>query len=133
MTTVLDSSVLLDVFAADPTRALAGARAIEHARSRGPVIVPTAVWAEVRAFFADDASMERTMEAAELRHDPGDSTIANRAGALWRDYRSRGGRRSRIIPDFVIAAHALERGGRLLTRDRGFAREYFTGLELLEP
>jgi predicted nucleic acid-binding protein len=131
--TTIDSSILSDILIGDPVRGPSSSRAVEEARRRGRVIVPPPVWSEVRARFPDDASMHQAMAAADFQFDPGDRSIADLAGALWRSYRRSGGKRDRVLADFMIAAHALRRGRRLLTRDRGFYREYFRDLEILEP
>ena len=39
----------------------------------------------------------------------------------------------RIVPDFIIGAHARQQSDRLLTRDRGFYRSWFAGLTVLDP
>ena len=54
-------------------------------------------------------------------------------GKAWRHYRREGGSRTRLIPDFLVAAHASVRADRLLTRDRGFARRYFPRLVVIDP
>ena len=55
------------------------------------------------------------------------------AARAWRGYRTRGGKRERVAADFLIGAHAMEQCERLLSRDRGFYRECFKGLKLLDP
>ncbi len=35
-----------------------------------------------------------------------------------------------IISDFLIGGHAVVTSGKLLTRDRGFYRDYFAGLKI---
>jgi predicted nucleic acid-binding protein len=59
-----------------------------------------------------------------------DLACADLAGATWREYRRRGGSRTRVVADFLVGAHAQVRGGRLLTRDRGFFRRYFKDLRV---
>jgi predicted nucleic acid-binding protein len=133
LTTTIDSSVLIDVLTQDAAHGSDSIRRVEEARRHGRILVPPPVWAEVRAHFPDDRSMAAAMEEADLEFDPEDRSIADVAGAFWRSYRRAGGRRTRLLTDFLIAAHAMGRGGRLLTRDRHFYREYFRDLEILGP
>ena len=39
----------------------------------------------------------------------------------------------RPVADLLVGAHALLQADRLLTRDRGFYRDYFRGLKVIEP
>ena len=131
MVTAVDSSVLLDVLTDDVRHRASSLAALRAARAVGALIVCPIVWAELRAFFDDGDRMWHVLAGAEIRFDPFDRDCAELAGTSWREYRRSGGSRTRLIADFLIGAHALARGGRLLTRDRGFFRKYFTGLKLL--
>lgn len=51
----------------------------------------------------------------------------------FRRYRQAGGPRQHLIPDFIIAAHAVTQAGRLAAADRGYLRRWFPGLVLLQP
>ena len=56
------------------------------------------------------------------------------AGEMFATYlRRRRGKSGRVVADFLIGAHAVVNADRLLARDRGYYRDYFTKLELLEP
>lgn len=91
------------------------------------------VWAEVAAAFTDGAEASHWLGRLGVTFAEIDSGAALAAGDAWREYRRGGGRRDRVIPDFLIGSHALIAGDRLLTRDRGFYRSYFTSLEIFDP
>jgi predicted nucleic acid-binding protein len=130
--TAVDSSILLDVLTDDPTRRADSLAALREAQQVGALLICPVVWSEVRAFFSDPAAMHGAFADAGLTFDPFDRDCADLAGAMWREYRARGGKRTRLIADFLIGAHAQVRGGRLLTQDRGFFRRYFTDLVVSE-
>ncbi len=131
MLTAIDSSILIDVLFQDPTHSKTSLEALQAALRLGPVIACPIVWSEVRSAFDDTEAMLELFSAANIQFDPFDATCADRAGALWRTYRKNGGTRDRIVADFFIGAHAELRGGRLLTRDRGFFRRYFENLRIV--
>ena len=55
------------------------------------------------------------------------------ASRARRRYRGQGGRRIRILCDFLIGAHAQIQATKLLSRDRGFYGSMFPSLCLFEP
>ena len=58
---------------------------------------------------------------------------AMRAGHMNKRFRTRGGKRERVVADFLIGAHALMQCNGLITRDAGFFRDYFKGLKIIVP
>ena len=51
----------------------------------------------------------------------------------WSSYLRSGGKRIRILPDFLIAAHAANQADAFITRDRGFYRTHFPRLKVVDP
>jgi predicted nucleic acid-binding protein len=73
------------------------------------------------------------MEQIHVRFSPLDVDASLLAGTHWSEYRRRGGRRTRVVADFLIGAHAAAQADRLITRDRGFYRSYFARLSVVDP
>lgn len=133
MITAVDTSVLLDVFSADPTYGQASLDALRRCLTAGSLVACEIVWAEVAAAFASSDEARAVMQRVGIGFDPLSLPSALEAGVAWRAYRRRGGTRSRVVADFLIAAHAGTAADRLLTRDRGFFGTHFAGLPLIEP
>jgi predicted nucleic acid-binding protein len=131
--TAVDSSVLLDVLTADPHFGAASTQALAEALALGEVVVSDAVVAEVQAMLdTRDTAMDALAEFG-IRFEPTSEQAAVRAGHMQRRFRDRGGRRERVVADFLIGAHALLQCKALITRDAGFFRDYFKGLKLIVP
>jgi predicted nucleic acid-binding protein len=132
MVTAVDTSVLLDVLLNDPQHAPSSIVALQRAAAEGSLaicdaalaeIVPVLTAGEVAQFLAD----------WKLTFLPSTQLVAVLAGEMFRVYLDRGGKRGRVVPDFLIAAHAQHLADRLLARDRGYYRDYFKALDLWDP
>ena len=121
------------MFSGDSRFGPASREALRAAYDAGPLVACEVVWAEVRAHFADDEAFDRAVELLGVRFDAVNDETAVAAGRLWQRSRGRAhGRRTRLVADFLIGAHAVSRADALLSRDRGFYRRYFR-LRLIDP
>ena len=133
MITAVDTSVLLDVFSADPEFGARSAEAVRVCIGEGSIIACDIVWAETGASFSQPAAAEAALARLRVDFSPLDPRAALATAQAWRAYRRAGGTRERVIADFLIGAHALANADRLLTRDRGFYGRYFKQLHVLDP
>lgn len=133
MITAVDTSVLLDVFGADPTFGPRSRKSVRSCLTEGHLIVCEVVWVEVASFFPSPAAAQDAMDRLGAAYSPIELKTALAASQAWKVYRRRGGQRERVVADFLIGAHAFSQAERLLTRDRGFYRTYFSRLRVLDP
>jgi hypothetical protein len=91
------------------------------------------VWAEVGTYYRDPDAAADALDGLGIRFAAIDPEVAAAAGRVWWAYRRRGGSRERIVADFLIGTHAWMRADRFVTRDRGFYREYFKRLRIVDP
>ena len=133
MITAVDTSVLLDVFAANAEYLGASQDSLRRCIREGRIIVCHVVLAELRPCFPRREALLRALDTLGTEYSPVPQEAALLAGEAWMKYRKAGGRRERLVPDFIIAGHAQVTADRLLTRDRGFYRRWFRGLKILVP
>ena len=138
MTYAIDSNVLLDVFTNDPSFADSSIAVLSRASASGSLIACEVVFAETASMFPNEEAFRRQMEACGIRFSPISETAAKMAGAMWRTFLRRRSvhrkeQRRCVVPDFLVGAHALECADVLITRDRGFLRDYFKGLKIVDP
>lgn len=132
MITAVDSSVLLDVLLADATHGKRSEAALRQAATEGALILSETVFAEVLPVITEVEAPEWLADW-QLKFVPSSLESAILAGGMFRTYLARGGKRGRVVADFLIGAHATVHAQRLLARDRGFYRDYFKRLTVLDP
>ena len=131
MITAVDTCVVLDVLHDDPDFATRSIAALRRARREGRLVICEMVVAALVPVVGDD--LGEMLRDFGLDFLPCDLASAERAGRKFADYLARGGKRGRIVADFLIGEHASLHADRLLTRDRAFARQQFGELEIWYP
>ena len=129
----LDTSVLLDILIEDPTWLRASRDLLESLAPLAEFIICPEVYAELAPNAPNTRSLDVMLDDFPIEVVPTDVEVARLAGPMWSQYRRAGGPRSRIVTDFIVAAHALVHAEALITRDDGFFRQYFAGLQVVTP
>jgi predicted nucleic acid-binding protein len=138
MTTSIDSNIFIGFWdASDALNSLAQS-ALNAAWNRGALVVAAPVYAELLAFPGRseaflDSFMKETGVTVEWEMDEAIWRTAGRAFQAYgaRHKRHRGSRPRRILADFLIGAHALRQGYRLLTLDSGLYQAAFPRLTIV--
>lgn len=134
MITAVDTNVLVDILEPDPVHGLRSKEALKRCLREGAVVACDVVWAEVvTAYGHSPDELVGALKAMRIGFSAMSLEAALAAAESWHHFRNRGGGRDRIAADFLIGGHASVQCERLLTRDRGFFRKYFTGLAVLSP
>jgi predicted nucleic acid-binding protein len=130
--TLVDSSVLLDVFTEDP-RWLAWSQAeLTRAAQAGSLVLNAVVLAEIAPrFSAIEALREALPAMAVVEEIPLAATFL--AGHAHAAHRRAGGAREAVLPDFLIGAHAAVTGRPLLTRDPRRVATHIPGARRIAP
>lgn len=133
MITAIDTNILLDILVPNEQFYAASANALQDSASAGSLVICDIVYAELCIHFETRQECDEFLSSNEIQVQALSREAHFLASRVWRDYRRQGGKRSRILTDFLIGAHAQILAVRLLSRDRGFYRSLFPSLTLYDP
>jgi predicted nucleic acid-binding protein len=131
--TLVDTNVLLDLVTDDPVWADWSIQQLDAAAIRGLLTINGIVYAELSVRFERIEDLDTALEEAGITLEEIPRAALFLAGKAFQRYRSAGGTRSGVLPDFFIGAHAAVAGLPLLTRDVQRYRTYFPSLSLISP
>jgi len=131
--TLVDSSVVLDLFTDAPIWGESSRRALAEASAMGELLIDDIVYAEVSVGFSRIEALDEAIGGAGFVFAPIPREALFLAGKAFLAYRRRGGTKSAPLPDFIIGAHAAVSGLPLLTRDPERVRAAYPRLRILVP
>ncbi len=137
MTTAIDSNIFIAFWDADDALNSLAKSALNSAWSRGSLVVAAPVYAELLVFPGrSEAFLDSFLKETSVSVDwEIDEAIWRTAGRAFQSYAARRKRHResgprRILADFLIGAHALRNGYRLLTLDSGLYKAAFPRLSV---
>jgi predicted nucleic acid-binding protein len=130
--TLVDSSILLDVFTEDPDWLDWSQTRLVEAAQRGALIINAVVLAEIAPRFERVETLRDSLPSMSVIEEI-PIAAAFLAGHAHASYRRAGGIREAILPDFLIGAHAAVTARPLLTRDPQRVATYIPGTTLIAP
>jgi predicted nucleic acid-binding protein len=156
MTVAIDTNILLDILLPDPSFSESSLGSLTETTRTDQLTISEVVYAELSTQFPEHQLFTQFLKDTDIHlvHTPSEALWS--ASAAWKAYlKNRGNTlqcsrcvtkmgvscqgcgaaitvKQHIIPDFLIGGHALVTAGKLLTRDRGFYRAYFSGLKIIE-
>ena len=152
MIAAVDTNILLDILLPDPDYKGSSLALLSSHMKTGSLIISEVVCGELASQFNDQQLLQDFLDDTGIRLVPSTADALWTAAKAWKKYFGTRGKelqcnacgnmalftcprcnstitcRQHIIPDFLIGGHALVQSDKLLTRDRGFYRTYFTGL-----
>ena len=131
--TLVDSNVLLDIFTRTPSWWEWSLMQLEEAALHGSLLINDVIYAETSIRFHSIDDFDAALATAGVTVAPIPRTALFLAGKAFTQYRSAGGVRTGVLPDFFIGAHAMVESLPLLTRDARRYRNYFPKVVLVAP
>lgn len=131
---LVDTNVILDVIEEDARWADWSQAQLDAGSVRGPLAINAVVYAELSIAFRRIEELETMLQKGGFRMEPIPREALFLAGKAFLAYRrTTGARKTGVLPDFFIGAHAAVADIPLLTRDMRRYRTYFPRLELISP
>lgn len=130
--TLVDTNVLLDLFKRDPVWMPWSAQKLRELGSSG-LAINVVVYAELVGYPGLDFDLDAFLSQQNIALATINRDAARQAALAFRAYRTRGGGKTGVLPDFFIGAQAQSEGWALLTRDAARYATYFPKISLICP
>jgi predicted nucleic acid-binding protein len=130
---LVDTNVLLDLVTDDPLWAEWSQQQLDLASAQDQLAINDIVYAELSIGYARMEQLDAMILGAGLVNAAMPRPALFLAGKAFQRYRSAGGRKTGVLPDFFIGAHAVIADAVLITRDATRYRSYFPGIMLIAP
>jgi predicted nucleic acid-binding protein len=131
--TLVDSSVLLDLFTGDRTWKEWTVEHLERAVKEGLLFINDIIYTEISVGFSRIEDFETTLASLPIEHIQIPKNALFLAGKAFLNYRRKKKTKKSPLPDFYIGAHAAVENYRLLTRDPKRVRSYFPNVSIISP
>ncbi len=130
---LVDTNVLLDVFQDDSQWAKWSQDQLDTALLTDRLAINAVIYAELSIAYSRIEDLEKVVAGTSLKVEAMPREALFLAGKVYRDYRRKQGRKTGVLPDFFIGAHAAVQNCPILTRDTAHYRTYFPGVRLICP
>ena len=130
---LVDANVLLDLVTDDPRWAEWSQQQLDLASAHDQLAIDDVVYAELSIGYARMEQLDALISSTGLVCTVMPRPALFLAGKAFQRYRSAGGRKTGVLPDFFIGAHAVIADALLITRDAARYRSYFPGIMLIAP
>jgi predicted nucleic acid-binding protein len=130
---LVDTNVLVDVLEDDPEWA---DWSIDRLRAQSKIhrlVINPVIYAELSLTFSTVEALDRTVDDLGLTMIEIPRPALFLAGKAFARYRRQGGKKSNVLADFFIGAHAAVSRSPILTRDTRRYAAYFADVILIAP
>ena len=130
---LVDTNVLVDLVTDDPRWGEWSQRQLDRAAAQDELAINDIVYAELSVGYSRIEELDAMIREVGLVTAAIPRVALFLAGKAFQRYRSAGGRRTGVLPDFFLGAHAVISDCVLITRDAARYRTYFPGIVLIAP
>lgn len=130
---LVDTNILLDVLQDDSRWAQWSQDQLDASLLTDKLAINAVIYAELSVSFETIENLEAVLTATSLKVLDIPSEALFLAGKAFLKYKRGQGRKTGVLPDFFVGAHAAVLGCPLITRDAARYRTYFPGVQLISP